>query len=63
MLEEAPVACIVQMGAVAFDQDAQLKHCKERLSADKILDRVDIGTRTGCRKSLQDRRGDGIPAA
>nr|WP_250812265.1 hypothetical protein [Neorhizobium tomejilense] len=44
MLGEAPVACIVLMGVVAFDQDALLKHCKDRLSAYKVPDRVDVAT-------------------
>ncbi len=66
MLGEVPVACIVPKNAVAFDPDALLAHCKGRLSAYKVPDRVYIVAeipRTGSGKILRVKLRESLPAA
>ncbi|OWV73162.1 long-chain fatty acid--CoA ligase [Rhizobium sp. R634] len=66
MLGEVPVACVVLKDAEAFDQAALLTHCKKRLSAYKVPDRiyiVDEIPRTGSGKILRVKLRDSLPAA
>jgi acyl-CoA synthetase (AMP-forming)/AMP-acid ligase II len=66
MLGEVPVACIVPRDATAFDQVALLAHCRERLSAYKVPDRVYVVSeipRTGSGKILRVKLREGLPAA
>ncbi|MBB4570975.1 class I adenylate-forming enzyme family protein [Rhizobium leucaenae] len=56
MLGEVPVACVVLRSAELFDQGTLLRHCKERLSAYKVPDRVYVVNeipRTGSGKILR----------
>ncbi|NYJ11004.1 acyl-CoA synthetase (AMP-forming)/AMP-acid ligase II [Rhizobium leguminosarum] len=66
MLGEVPVACIVLRDANAFDQAALLNHCKERLSAYKVPDRIYVVQeipRTGSGKILRVKLRESLPVA
>ncbi|TBY58909.1 long-chain fatty acid--CoA ligase [Rhizobium leguminosarum bv. viciae] len=66
MLGEVPVACVVLKDGEAFDEAALLTHCKARLSAYKVPDRiyiVDEIPRTGSGKILRVKLRDSLPAA
>ena len=65
MLGEVPVACVVLRDADAFDQAALLSHCKERLSAYKVPDRIYVVQeipRTGSGKILRVKLRESLPA-
>lgn len=66
MLGEVPVACVVLKDGVPFDQDALLKHCRDRLSTYKVPDRIYVVgqiPRTGSGKILRVKLRESIPAA
>ncbi|MBB4403109.1 MULTISPECIES: class I adenylate-forming enzyme family protein [Rhizobium/Agrobacterium group] len=66
MLGEVPVACVVLRSAELFDQDTLLRHCKERLSAYKVPDRVYVVNeipRTGSGKILRIKLRESLPGA
>ncbi|KQX43165.1 MULTISPECIES: class I adenylate-forming enzyme family protein [Ensifer] len=66
MLGEVPVACVVLKTAATLDQDDLIGHCKARLSAYKIPDRiyvVDEIPRTGSGKILRVKLRERLPAA
>lgn len=64
MLGEVPVACVVVKDTNAFDQDALLKHCKDKLSPYKVPDRIFIVNeipRTGSGKILRVKLRESLP--
>lgn len=66
MLGEVPVACVVLKVPASFDQETLIRHCKERLSAYKVPDRVyvvDEIPRTGSGKILRVKLRESLPAA
>ncbi|ACP24399.1 long-chain-fatty-acid--CoA ligase [Sinorhizobium fredii NGR234] len=66
MLGEVPVACIVVKEGQAFDQEDLMRHCKARLSAYKVPDRVYVVAeipRTGSGKILRVKLRESLPAA
>jgi long-chain acyl-CoA synthetase len=66
MLGEVPVACVVLKDAGAFDQVALLTHCRQRLSAYKVPDRIYVVgeiPRTGSGKILRVKLRESLPAA
>ncbi|KAA9383574.1 class I adenylate-forming enzyme family protein [Neorhizobium galegae] len=66
MLGEVPIACVVLKDASAFDEAALLTHCKERLSAYKVPDRIFVVSeipRTGSGKILRVKLRESLPAA
>lgn len=66
MLGEVPVACVVLKEAQTFSADDLLRHCKDRLSAYKVPDRVYIVSeipRTGSGKILRVKLRDSLPVA
>lgn len=66
MLGEVPAAFIVLKDPFAFDQNALLKRCKERLSAYKVPDHFYVVSeipRTGSGKILRVKLRDSIPTA
>ena len=66
MLGEVPVACIVVKEGQVFDQEDVIRHCKARLSAYKIPDRVHVVAeipRTGSGKILRVKLRESLPAA
>jgi long-chain acyl-CoA synthetase len=66
MLGEVPVACVVVKDADAFDQAALLTHCKQRLSAYKVPDKIYVVgeiPRTGSGKILRVKLRESLPVA
>ncbi|MGH6773815.1 class I adenylate-forming enzyme family protein [Brucella tritici] len=66
MLGEVPVACVVLRSAELFDLETLLHHCKERLSAYKVPDRVYVVNeipRTGSGKILRVKLREVLPGA
>jgi acyl-CoA synthetase (AMP-forming)/AMP-acid ligase II len=66
MLGEVPIAWVVLKDASAFDEAALLTHCKERLSAYKVPDRIFVVSeipRTGSGKILRVKLRESLPAA
>ncbi|WP_429819260.1 class I adenylate-forming enzyme family protein [Ensifer sp. B1-9] len=66
MLGEVPVACVVLKASASFDQVALIDHCRARLSAYKVPDRifvVDEIPRTGSGKILRVKLRERLPAA
>lgn len=66
MLGEVPVACVVLRSEELFDLETLLHHCKERLSAYKVPDRVYVVNeipRTGSGKILRIKLREGLPGA
>jgi len=66
MLGEVPVACVVVKSGQPFNQDDLIKHCRDRLSAYKVPDRVYVVAeipRTGSGKILRVKLRESLPAA
>lgn len=66
MLGEVPVACVVVKAGQPFHQDDLIKHCRDRLSAYKVPDRVYVVAeipRTGSGKILRVKLRESLPAA
>ncbi len=66
MLGEVPVACIVLKSAENFDEEALIRHCRDRLSVYKVPDRFLIVSeipRTGSGKILRVKLRESLPAA
>ncbi|MBX5088245.1 class I adenylate-forming enzyme family protein [Rhizobium lentis] len=66
MLGEVPVACVVLKSTELFDQETLLRHCKERLSAYKVPDRVYVVNeipRTGSGKILRIKLRENLSGA
>ncbi len=66
MLGEVPVACVVLKVPASFDHNLVIHHCKERLSAYKVPDRVYVVAeipRTGSGKILRVKLRESLPAA
>ncbi|MCB5205227.1 acyl--CoA ligase [Neorhizobium sp. T786] len=66
MLGEVPVACVVLKSPDSFDEQALLQHCRQRLSAYKVPDRIFIVNeipRTGSGKILRVKLRENLQAA
>ncbi|WP_431324719.1 class I adenylate-forming enzyme family protein [Rhizobium sp. YTU87027] len=66
MLGEVPVACVVLRDAQGFDEEVLIGHCRDRLSAYKVPDRVYVVEeipRTGSGKILRVKLRESLPAA
>ncbi|PDT46603.1 long-chain fatty acid--CoA ligase [Sinorhizobium fredii] len=66
MLGEVPVACVVLKSSAKFEEGELISHCKDRLSAYKVPDRIFIVSeipRTGSGKILRVKLRESLPTA